>query len=373
MEWGVDLSFSFTLRPPADVQQTQRPPSPGVQLTSPSQWGGSFPSTFEDILGTSETAPTGWAGTGGMDAMKVYLPTVETGDVKLVSPLGMEGMKYEELASDYGPGSLPHLLGSSLSDSASTASPSPQLSFGRSPSPPHDDMIHLTRTVEHLRHSQSAHNVGWTGMGMGSGMGMVPSYSVPSFASLSDIQSVDSGSGTSTPKWEWDGEEEVKEESLPSSPMMSHSNLNVHPLRHTHSAPSLLSQFYASDDTISSTSQLSSPDASQPTSKPTRERSSPPQGPRIYRCWMPDCSKCYGTGAGLRYHLRHFHKLTHIPRQPPIRIARIKPDFYECLKCGKRYGTAAGLRYHKKTFVHPADASGSVMVKTDFNNTTPEW
>ncbi|TPX63741.1 hypothetical protein SpCBS45565_g06394 [Spizellomyces sp. 'palustris'] len=122
--------------------------------------------------------------------------------------------------------------------------------------------------------------------------------------------------------------------------------------------------------TVTPSSTWSSPAPSIPTSPVPPSRQSqhhqngnlPPQ-PRVYRCFVPDCPKTYGTGAGLRYHLRHFHKMSHIPRQPPVRVARVKPDFYPCPKCSKQYSTAAGLRYHKKTFTHPEDVAASLTDK----------
>ncbi|KAI8825779.1 uncharacterized protein EV422DRAFT_140599 [Fimicolochytrium jonesii] len=102
------------------------------------------------------------------------------------------------------------------------------------------------------------------------------------------------------------------------------------------------------------------PKTSVPTSQLPVAKQGTPTGPRIYRCFVKDCTKTYGTGAGLRYHLRNFHKMASIPRQPPVRVARTKPDFYACPKCPKQYSTAAGLRYHKKTFTHPEDVEGIV-------------
>ncbi|KAJ3054809.1 hypothetical protein HK097_000734 [Rhizophlyctis rosea] len=338
-----------------------------VQLTSPSQWiTGYFPSTFEDILGVGDYNSSVWTPTVAQSGMEGKVFFGAGGGV--VSPLGANfGAGLTGVGLD-GALDVPALV---ISGSESEASPS--LSFGRSPSPQHNDHLRLQHAQPQYQHQQPSADA-WLGMGMDGGMksegiGMAPTYSMPSFASLSDIQSVEGGSGTSTPRWEWDGEEEIEESSLPASPMMHRKQSPFNPLRHSQSAPDLLFQTFHShtnhshdhahdssdthshSDTSSNYSPNSPPQSKSPSSKPTR--SSPPQGPRIYRCWMEGCSKCYGTGAGLRYHLRNFHKLTHIPRQPPIRIARIKPDFYECLKCGKRYGTAAGLRYHKKTFVHP--------------------
>ncbi|KNC97126.1 uncharacterized protein SPPG_07518 [Spizellomyces punctatus DAOM BR117] len=120
--------------------------------------------------------------------------------------------------------------------------------------------------------------------------------------------------------------------------------------------------------TVTPSSTWSSPAPSIPTSpvppsRQSHQNGNVPTQPRVYRCFVPDCPKTYGTGAGLRYHLRHFHKMSHIPRQPPVRVARVKPDFYPCPKCSKQYSTAAGLRYHKKTFTHPEDVAASLSDK----------
>jgi len=161
------------------------------------------------------------------------------------------------------------------------------------------------------------------------------------------------------PDYYSDGFSEREEPSLPTTPRISVSsamnmgvNVDVNNgggggMSKSRSCPSLFDTTQTSsssfDPRLFSQSTLPNQDPSDsPSSEPIKQ---PPQGPRIYRCRQsPTCTKAYGTGAGLRYHLRHFHKLTVIPRQPPVRIARIKPDFYECLRCGKRYGTAAGLR-----------------------------
>ncbi|KAI9094576.1 hypothetical protein DFS34DRAFT_234462 [Phlyctochytrium arcticum] len=172
---------------------------------------------------------------------------------------------------------------------------------------------------------------------------------------------------------------------------LPHTNSPHHPMHNEPSASSYhnylsprMDQMLLPSGTVTPSSTWSSPAPSIPTSPiPSRatthtlsgtstpshphqqqqQQQQPGQQavPRVYRCFIPDCPKTYSTGAGLRYHLRHFHKMSQIPRQPPIRTARIKPDFYPCLKCSKQYSTAAGLRYHKKTFTHPEDVAAGLV------------
>ncbi|KAJ3189262.1 hypothetical protein HDU85_002890 [Gaertneriomyces sp. JEL0708] len=157
-------------------------------------------------------------------------------------------------------------------------------------------------------------------------------------------------SGTVTPSSTWSVSTSPAG-SVSASPSMSLRNLNLGGGAGTLSTvPFHLHQQHNSQHSKSLHQQQ------QPGQQPQQQQQQQQPGqPRIWRCFIPDCPKTYGTGAGLRYHLRHFHKMTTIPRQPPVRVARVKPDFYPCPKCGKQYGTAAGLRYHKKTFVHAED------------------
>ena len=75
----------------------------------------------------------------------------------------------------------------------------------------------------------------------------------------------------------------------------------------------------------------------------------PGQAPRrVYACTIPDCPKTYGTGAGLRYHLKTWHKTI----SPRVARQLQKPANYRCTKCAKCYSSAAGLRYHNKNTVH---------------------
>ncbi|KAI8906991.1 hypothetical protein DFJ77DRAFT_476201 [Powellomyces hirtus] len=156
-------------------------------------------------------------------------------------------------------------------------------------------------------------------------------------------------SGTVTPSSTWAS----PAPSLPASPRARHPTNTTTPQfspRQPHARA-------ASSPATTATSAMSNPASGNSSGS-----SSPAQ--RVYRCFVPECPKTYGTGAGLRYHLRNFHKMTTIPRQAPVRVARHKPDFYPCPKCTKQYGTAAGLRYHKKTFTHPEDLAAKISSTT---------
>lgn len=98
---------------------------------------------------------------------------------------------------------------------------------------------------------------------------------------------------------------------------------------------------------------------------PCRRRSAPD---RSFPCTMPNCHKVYGSGAGLRYHLKHVHR-TITDRAAKIKA---KPKIVSCPKCpGKTFSTKAGLRYHENT-VHKAPMTpeqtpfqGTAMVLQD--------
>ncbi|KAJ3217935.1 Cyclic nucleotide-binding domain-containing protein 2 [Clydaea vesicula] len=65
---------------------------------------------------------------------------------------------------------------------------------------------------------------------------------------------------------------------------------------------------------------------------------------RVWTCFIPDCNKTpYTTGAGLRYHMKHFHKSNMSIRVRP-KEKKKKPTSWNC--CGKVYSTSAGYRYH---------------------------
>ncbi|KAJ3054498.1 hypothetical protein HK097_001679 [Rhizophlyctis rosea] len=80
------------------------------------------------------------------------------------------------------------------------------------------------------------------------------------------------------------------------------------------------------------------------------------QKKRVWYCKLPGCTKTYGTGAGLRWHLKHFHK------QQSKRAVNKKPLAFRCDECDKAYSTMAGLRYHRKTVAHMEVVSGTVSM-----------
>lgn len=74
-------------------------------------------------------------------------------------------------------------------------------------------------------------------------------------------------------------------------------------------------------------------------------------GRRIFTCMFSGCSKTYGTGAGLRYHLHTVHN------SPSPRFMNRPDIMYPCDMCSKSYVTRSGLKYHKIRSGH-SDANG---------------
>ncbi|KAI9205060.1 uncharacterized protein BJ171DRAFT_598647 [Polychytrium aggregatum] len=90
---------------------------------------------------------------------------------------------------------------------------------------------------------------------------------------------------------------------------------------------------------------------------------------RVWRCTLPDCEKVYKTGAGLRWHMKHFHK------RPGVRSLNKKPTPYTCQLCCKSYSTLAGLKYHQKTNPHidaVSSSSSSSSSSSPSTSPTPE-
>ncbi|KAJ3182762.1 hypothetical protein HDU87_008101 [Geranomyces variabilis] len=170
-------------------------------------------------------------------------------------------------------------------------------------------------------------------------------------------------SGTVTPSSTWSS----PAPSLPASPRQRHYNLTTTPQGFPSSASSSPRPTHARSASSPATASSHLTGVGAGTGRSSKNSSgnnsgsnTPPMTGRVYRCFVPDCAKQYGTGAGLRYHLRNFHKMTTIPRQPPQRPPSRKPDHYSCPKCAKQYSTAAGLRYHKKTFTHAEDVAAKI-------------
>ncbi|TPX39735.1 hypothetical protein SeLEV6574_g07014 [Synchytrium endobioticum] len=69
---------------------------------------------------------------------------------------------------------------------------------------------------------------------------------------------------------------------------------------------------------------------------------------KVYACTFGDCPKIYGTGAGLRYHLKTWHKTL----SPRVAKQAQKEAKYICNKCAKSYSSVAGLRYHTTHVQH---------------------
>ncbi|KAJ3168993.1 hypothetical protein HDU88_001320 [Geranomyces variabilis] len=170
-------------------------------------------------------------------------------------------------------------------------------------------------------------------------------------------------SGTVTPSSTWSS----PAPSLPASPRQRHYNLTTTPQGFPSSASSSPRPTHVRSASSPATASSHLTGVGAGTGRSSKNSSgnnsgsnTPPMTGRVYRCFVPDCTKQYGTGAGLRYHLRNFHKMTTIPRQPPQRPPSRKPDHYSCPKCSKQYSTAAGLRYHKKTFTHAEDVAAKI-------------
>jgi len=69
---------------------------------------------------------------------------------------------------------------------------------------------------------------------------------------------------------------------------------------------------------------------------------------KTWVCFIPSCGKVYSTGAGLRYHMSHFHKCK-IPIRVQPKQRKAKQTEWSCDTCSKKYTTHAGFRYHMKT------------------------
>ncbi|KAJ3041948.1 hypothetical protein HDV00_008457 [Rhizophlyctis rosea] len=121
----------------------------------------------------------------------------------------------------------------------------------------------------------------------------------------------------------------IDEEDYPSSPLSTSSTISS-PYPATPVTPTLPLPF-------STSSTISKSHTSADGKK---------QKKRVWYCKLPGCTKQYGTGAGLRWHLKHFHK------QQSKRAVNKKPLAFRCEECDKAYSTMAGLRYHRKTVAH---------------------
>lgn len=95
---------------------------------------------------------------------------------------------------------------------------------------------------------------------------------------------------------------------------------------------------------------------------------------REWRCFVPTCGKIYTTGAGLRYHIRHYHQMKNVPIRAARKSRKEKQTQWSCSHCGKLYTSYAGLKYHQTNFDHsaPRNNNTSNATLTALANNVPQ-
>ena len=66
-----------------------------------------------------------------------------------------------------------------------------------------------------------------------------------------------------------------------------------------------------------------------------------------WKCFIGSCQRTYISGAGLRYHMKHCHRIR-VPIRAGPRPKVPKRTQWRCENCAKVYTTMAGYRYHLK-------------------------